>query len=110
MSATTSPKATIFAKSCSRRRRRSDTYLTEGPNLLVSIVGSPQRRDDVALEVRHVAGYKACLPGSARHDAQLPHGGRQHAGLGAREPLGSSFVHDLDRLPHVREGEEALRV
>src|SRR5918999_4398554 len=103
MSATTSPRATIFAKFCSRRRRRSDTHFTEGPYLVVRIACPPQRRDDVALEIRHVACHKARL--SLGHYAHLAYSSRQYAGLGTPEPLGSSLVLDLDRCSHVREGE-----
>src|ERR687893_1930196 len=108
MSATTSPRATIFPKFCSCRRRLSDTHFTEGPDLIVGIASLPQRRDDVTLEVRHVADDETRLP--LGHHAHLSDGGGQDARLGALEFLGPSLVLHAHRVPHVREGEEAVRV
>src|ERR687898_695050 len=110
MSETTSPRVTIFAtfRSPLRFDERLDPYLAEGPYLLVGEAGLPQGRDDVAFEVRDVAGYQARL--SLGDETDLPDGGRQYARLAAFEPLGPSRVLDPDRVPHAREGETAFGV
>src|SRR5215213_5003949 len=108
MSATTSPRATIFPKLCSCRRRRSDPYLAEGPYLLVGVSGLPQRCDHVAPEVWDVADYEARLP--LRNQAHLARGGRQDARLGTPELLGSSVVLYPHRVPNAGERETASGV
>src|SRR5918995_271795 len=110
MSETTSPRVTIFAtfRSPLRFDERLDPHLAEGPYLLVGEAGLPQGRDDVAFEVRYVAGDQARLP--LGDDTDLPDGGRQYARLATFEPLGPSRVLDPDRVPHAREGETAFGV
>src|SRR5215208_414548 len=107
MSETTSPNATIFPKapSCSVSRQLH-VYLA--PDLLVGVASLPQRRDDVPLQVRHVAGDQARL--TLRNYPYLSYGRRQYARLGPFEPLCSSRVFDPHRVPHVREGEAAFGV
>src|ERR687886_2569275 len=109
MSATTSPRATIFPKFRSRPGRRpSDPDLAEGPNLLVGVAGLPQGCDDVALEVGYVAGYEARL--TLGDHPNLAYGGGQDARLGASELLGPSVVLDPHRVAHAGEREAALWV
>src|SRR5919202_1366679 len=109
MSATTSPRATIFPKFRSRPSQRpSDPDLAEGPNLLVGVAGLPQGRDDFALEVWYVAGYEAPL--TLGNHPHLAYGGGQDARLGALELLGPSVVLDPHRVAHAGEREAALRV
>src|SRR5919199_849473 len=109
MSATTSPRATIFPKFRSRPGRRpSDPDLAEGSYLLFGVAGLPQGHDDVALEVGYVAGYEARLTlGDHPH---LAYGSGQDARLGAPELLGPSVVLDPHRVAHAGEREAALRV
>src|SRR5918994_3872217 len=109
MSETTSPNTTIFPKAPSRSvSRQLHVYLAQAPDLLVGVAGLPQRRDDVPLQVRHVAGDQARL--TLRDYLYLSYGRRQYARLGPFEPLCSSRVFDPHRVPHVREGEAAFGV
>src|SRR5919112_6460965 len=85
---------------------RSDPYLAEGSYLLVGVAGIPQGRDDVALEVRDVAGDKASLP--LGDDARLAYGGGQDARLGAPELLDPSPVLDPHGVSHAGEGQAAF--
>src|SRR5215204_904681 len=107
MSETTSPSVTIFPKapSCSVSRRLH-VHLAQAPDLLVGVASLPQRRDDVPLQVRHVAGDQARL--ILWDHPYLSYGRRQHARFGPFEPLGPSRVFDPHRVPHVREGEAAF--
>src|SRR5215210_5015449 len=109
MSETTSPNATTFPKASSRSiSRRLHVYLAQAPDLLVGVAGLPQGRNDVQLQVRHVAGDQARL--TLRDHPYLSYGRRQYARPGPFEPLGPSRVFDPHRVPHVREGEAAFGV
>src|ERR687889_462064 len=87
---------------------RSDPYLAEGPYLLVGVAGLPQGRDDVALEVRDVAGDKARLPPG--DDAHLAYGFGQDARLGSRGSHCPAGVFDTRGVSHVGEGQAAFGV
>src|SRR5215211_1702149 len=109
MSETTSPNATIFPKAPSSSvSRQLHVYLAQAPDLLVGVASFPQRRDDVLLQIRHVAGDQTRL--TLRDHPYLSYGRRQYARLGPFEPLGPSLVLDPHRIPHVRKRQTAFGV
>src|SRR5215208_7202215 len=109
MSETTSPSVTNLPKAPSRSvSRRLDAHLAEAPDLLVGVAGFSQRRDDIPLQVRHVAGDQARLTLGAQ--PHLSYSRRQYAGLGPLEPLRPSPVLDPHRVSHVREGKAAFEM